>query len=117
MIDLNQFLTTALVIKTFHSFEGSEVNLSPLLEQPSAFAGIVGGAFTPEMIQAARQWPNSERVPWLQDNKFKRAEEWQAMTAEQLATDFVDRVKICLRSNGVVPGCETGTGAGALWLY
>lgn len=78
---------------------------------------VVGGAFTGEMIQAARQLPHSDKVPWLQDNKFKPTEEWQAMTAEDLSTDFVDRVKACLRTNGVVPGCSDGVGAGALWLY
>ena len=54
---------------------------------------IVGGAFTPEEINLARQLPHSHRVPWLQDNKFRATEEWQAMTTEDLATDFVDRVK------------------------
>lgn len=39
------------------------------------------------------------------------------MTAEALATDFVDRVKVCLRNNGIVPGVAQGAGAGALWTY
>lgn len=105
------------MIKTFHSFDGSEVQLPPFLESSAAFAVIVGGAFTPETIHSARQLPHAGNVPWLQDNKFKPPEEWQAMTAEDLATDFVDRVKACLRNNGVVPGCPSGIGAGSLWLY
>lgn len=107
----------SVAIKTFHSFDNVENQLPPLLEAPQALAVIVGGAFTSEQIQSARKLPHSNKVPWLQDSKFKPTEEWQALTAEALATDFVDRVKACLRTNGVVPGAASGTGAGILWLY
>ena len=115
------------MIETFNSFEYVATQLPPLLEpslasarqdqRSDARAIIVGGAFGPKEIASARELPHSNRVPWLQDNKFRPTGEWQAMTAEDLATDFVHRVKSCLREHGLVAGVRVDIGPGELWFY